>query len=336
MGKKSTRSRSDGSARTDVLAVSLLTVFTIVFFHRALWADCFVASDFHLTFQPLRTILAEGLRQGIPLWNDRLGTGIPLLANPMNAAVYLPNLLFAVFSPARTLTLLTVFHLFFGACGTWWLARRLDHSAIAAWVAALIFGFNGAAVSATSFANLSWSVAWLPWLLLTIDSVCDERSGSGSIAGLAFAVAALLVLGDPFTLLSGALAACLWYVATVGRPTASSKSSRSLPRIARLTGGTVAGLLLASPFLLAALRYVPASVRAAGFKPEGTTVWSFHPVLAINLIAPTPFGDPGSFGTDRFWASALFPEHGAPLLIGFYVGGLAACLAAHTVLVIDI
>jgi hypothetical protein len=91
--------------------------------------------------------------------------------------------------------------------------------------------------------------------------------------------------------------------------------------------GVVVGLAMASPLLLTAVRYFPASVRAVGFTPEGATTWSFHPALAINLAVPSPFGDPGAIGIDRFWAATLFPVHGAPLLIGFYVGGLVLCLA---------
>jgi hypothetical protein len=300
----------------------MLAVYALAFFHRVVPQGCFVASDFHLTFEPLRAILAEAYGRGLPLWNDRLGNGTPLLANPLYAALYLPNLLFARFPGARTLTMLTVGHLLFGACGTWLLSRRLGSCPSASWTAAVVFGFGGAVVSATSFTNLSWSVAWLPWLMLATGRAWDERFGTASVLPLAVVVGGMLALGDPFILLGGACGVALWGVAAIG----GSFRETFLPA-GKVAAGVAVGLVLASPLLLATARYFPASVRAAGFTPEGTTTWSFPPALAINLVVPSPFGDPGAVGIDRFWAAALFPERGAPLLIGFYVGGLVLCLA---------
>jgi hypothetical protein len=314
--------RGSSGRYTAFLAIALLAAYALVFFHRVLPAGCFVASDFHLTFEPLRNILAEAFDRGLPLWNDRLGNGTPLLANPMHAALYLPNLLFAQFPGARTLTLLTVAHLLFGACGTWLLSRRLGSGPSGSWIAAVVFGFGGAAVSATSFVNLSWSVAWLPWLLLATGHAWDERFGIASVLPLAVVVGGLLALGDPFILLAGACGVGLWGFAAVG----GTVRDTLVPAV-KVTVAVAVGLAMASPLLLAAARYFPASVRAVGFTPEGVTTWSFHPALAINLVVPSPFGDPGAIGLDRFWAVTLFPERGAPLLIGFYIGGLVLCLA---------
>jgi hypothetical protein len=314
--------RGNSGRYTAPLAIALLAVYTLVFFYRVLPGGCFVASDFHLTFEPLRAVLSEAFDRGLPLWNDRLGNGTPLLANPMHAALYLPNLLFAPFPGARTLTLLTVGHLLFGSCGAWLLSRRLGSGRSGSWVAAVVFGFGGAAVSATSFTNLSWSVAWLPWLLLATGRAWDDRFGIASVLPLAVVVGAMLALGDPFILLAGACGIALWVLAAVG----GSFRETFVPA-AKVTTGVAVGLAMASPLLLAAARYFPASVRAVGFTPEGATSWSFHPALAINLVVPSPFGDPGAIGLDRFWAVALLPERAAPLLIGFYVGGLVLCLA---------
>ena len=305
------------------LSIALLAVYAAVFFYRVLPGGCFVASDFHLTFEPLRAILTEAFARGLPLWNDRLANGTPLLANPMHAALYVPNLLFVPFPGARTLTLLTVAHLLFGACGAWLLSRRLGSGPSGSWTAAVVFGFGGAAVSATSFANLSWSVAWLPWLLLATGRAWDERFGIGPLLPLAVVVGGLLALGDPFILLAGACGVGLWGLAAVG-----GSARETLVPALKVAFGVAIGVAMSSPLLLAAARYFPASVRALGFTPEGVTTWSFHPVLAINLVVPSPFGDPGAIGLDRFWAVSLFPERGAPLLIGFYVGGLVVCLAA--------
>jgi hypothetical protein len=316
-------------SRERLLALALLAVFTLLFFHRALLAGSFYAIDFHLTFQPLRTILAETLRHQLPFWNDRLGNGSPILANPNNAALYVPNLLCMVLAPARALTVLTVLHLLFGAWGAWLLGRRLGQSTTAAWIGAVLFGFNGAAVAATPFINLAWTLPWLPWLLVATDRTCDEDSAFPAVAFLGLVVGAMIVLGDPFIVAAGCMGSCLWLLARIiSRWRRRGQRFRSVTVAAGAALGTGLGLLLALPSLVAVLKYLPASVRAIGFKPEGVTFWSFHPLLGLGFLLPAPFGNPDAVGLERFWAVALSPDRGAPYLIGVYVGGVALCLAA--------
>ena len=159
---------------------ALLILFTALFFHGVLAGGRFYVLDFHQTFQPLRSVLGEALRQGSPLWSSRLGNGVPLLANPLVAALYPPNLLFAVLPSAAALTWLTVLHVLLGSLGLWRLARRWDLGRPGAWTAAVLFGFGGAAASATAFANLCWTQAWLPWLLLAWRGATAVRAHTGS------------------------------------------------------------------------------------------------------------------------------------------------------------
>jgi hypothetical protein len=73
-------------------------------FHDVLSGGRFYVLDFHQTFEPLRTVLADALERGSLSWSSRLGNGAPLLANPLHAAMYPPNLLFAVLPAASALT----------------------------------------------------------------------------------------------------------------------------------------------------------------------------------------------------------------------------------------
>ena len=68
-------------------------------------------------------------------------------------------------------------------------------------------------------------------------------------------------------------------------------------------------------------------MRALGFNPEGVLFWSLHPAVALDLLLPGPFGDPGLEGLDGFWARATVPDKGFPLFQGLYVGALALGLA---------
>lgn len=306
-------------------SVGLFIGIALAMFLPALAGGRFFAIDFHLTFEPLRRTLGIALFDGIPLWNPWLGNGTPLLANPMQAAVYPLNLLFLILEPAAGLTWLAILHVVLGAVGAFQLARELGSSRSGATVAGLIFGFNGAAISAISYCNLSWTAAWLPWVLLATGRLLQRGPSAMRIAAVAASLAMMLTLGDPFVIGATVLGVVLFTVESTLHATHGERPRR----VGGLALGLGTGLVVAGPFLWGVLRYLPVSVRAAGFTSEGTVLWSMHPLLLVNLYLPNAFGDAGSWGVDRFWATAIFPERGAPLLIGFYVGasGLALALA---------
>jgi hypothetical protein len=326
-------SRSSSSLESPGPAASwagaaLLALFTALFFHAVVAGGRFYVLDFHQTFQPFRTVLGEALGEGWPLWSSRLGNGVPLLANPLHAALYPFNLLFAVLPSPATLTWLTLFHVLLGALGAWRLARSWELGGPGAWTAAIVFAFGGAAVSATAFANLCWSQAWLPWLLLTWQAA--TRSGArhrlAATAALALVAALMLSLGEPIVLVAGLLALILFSLAESLRRVREEPSGLFAlwgPPLAALP----VALLLTSPFLLAFGAYAPASMRAIGFSPEGILLWSLHPAMALDLLLPAPFGDPDLEGVGGFWAVATAPEKGFPLFRGLYVGALALGLA---------
>ena len=58
----------------------------LIFFRGILGGGTLYFLDFHQTFQPLRGILGESLRDGLPLWNPRLNNGMPLAADPLQSA----------------------------------------------------------------------------------------------------------------------------------------------------------------------------------------------------------------------------------------------------------
>jgi hypothetical protein len=311
--------------------VLLLLFFGAIFFHDLLRGRCFFAVDFFQTFVPLRTILAECFHRGLPLWTGRLGNGAPVLANPVYEALYPPGLLILRADPARGLSLLTAGHILLGAAGALCLSRRLGSSTAGALASGSIYGFSGAAISATAYTNLCFGAAWLPWLLVFFEAALEAtrllpRLARASAFGVVLGV--MLLAGDPFIVLAGGAMAALFAAETIARP------ERGRPRAATVasaaiagTWGVLLGLFLASPQILAAARYFPASIRAAGFKPEGVLHWSLHPANLLGVLLPNLFGDPRLHGLEGFWPRALAPEKGYPLLAGLYVGPLGLSLA---------
>ncbi len=301
----------------------LLGLFTVAFFHRVFLGEVFIQGDFHQTFVPMRGILGRALRQGLPLWNDWIGNGAPLLANSTAAALYPPNWLFAFLAPAEGLTWLTVVHIFFGSLGAFRLARCWGQAGVSALVAGLTFGFCGLSVSCVSSLTV---LVFLPWLLLTAESARTAEPGRLRRAlGLAFVVAGMLTCGgEPFYLLSGALGTLL--LAGRGRPAFGALRERAW-NFFRLAPGLALGFLIAMPHLLAMARYLPSSVRGAGFIPEGALQWSMHPIEPLGLVLSDPFGDPNLSGPQGFWAQGLVAPRSRPYFPGSYVGAVALALA---------
>jgi len=313
-----------------MLGATLLAVVTAVFYRGVLGGGDFFLLDFHQTFQPLRVILGEALREGWPAWTNHLGNGASIRANPMYGLFYPPNLLFSFVDAARGLTWLTVAHTLLGSAGTWLLARRWQMSFTGGMGAAVIFGFNGAAASATAYTNLAWPLAWLPWLVLAWDSVSRTAGVRriASIAGLSIVTTLLIVQGDSFMLASAAIGMGLilaWDLRTVGRLTGRGRLLRGALVLPAL--GLAVGVALALPLLLDVARHLPVTERAHESMPPADSTWSMHPLRSVELLVPGAYGDPALEGPERFWARSLAPTKGVPLLPGLYVGGLALALA---------
>ncbi|NIR58188.1 MAG: YfhO family protein, partial [Gammaproteobacteria bacterium] len=307
----------------------LLAVLTLVFFRGVVFGERLFTVDFHLTFQPLREVLGRALSDGFPGWNPHLSNGVPLAANPLNAAFYPLNWIFRAVPAATGLTWLTLLHVLFGAVGAFRLARRQGQFTPGAFTTATVVAFGGVAASATAYSNLCWSASWLPWLLLGLDRLSrpepDERPWRSQLL-VAGSVLALSLLGEPFVLLGGALGGGLLLLETAARERPRPAWRTALPFL----WPVALGLVLALPALLAYLDYAPHSVRGAGFTHEGVTLWSAHPAAFVDIALPGVYGEPAlqSFdGATGYWARALVADKGYPLFAGTYVGGLVLALA---------
>ncbi len=319
-----------GSRRGRLAGIALFALFAAWYFRDVLGGGLFYLLDFHQTFEPLRTVYSDAVRRGSLLWSPRLGNGAPLLANPLYAALYPPNLLCAVFPTAAALTVLSVLHILWGSAGAWRLARLSGLGAPGAWTAAVVFGFSGASASATAYPNLSWTQAWLPWLLVSWQAATAPDLGArrrvASTLVLGLVAALLLTLGDPFILAAAAIALAVMAVSETARRfrrTRSGLVALWVPSGAAI----VVALVLAFPLLAALCAYAPYSMRGIGFRPEGVQYWSLHPALVLDMLLPSPFGDLRLEGPGGFWGQAVAPEKGFPLFRGLYVGALTSALA---------
>ena len=325
-------SRIEGAPRgmrlsgSNVSAGFALAIVVALLFHGVLRGRMLFWMDTHLTFEPLFALLGAGLSRGQLLWTSLIGAGKPMLANPTVAAFYPPNLLFAVLSAHRAVSLLTMLHVVVGSWGAFALAKRLKLDDGSAFVSGLVFAASGATLSATPYVGLSWCSAWVPWLLVFADRVASREWTVRSLMWLAAVVFMMLTLTEPMVLAGAGLGALLVLeergLAADGRATVRVRDHLVLPVVA-----VAAAVIVASPYLVALAVNLPHSVRALGFTAEGVTIWSLHPLRLVEILAPGVFGALGQPQSGALWAGALAPVKGFFYIPSLYIGAPVVALA---------
>jgi hypothetical protein len=155
-----------------------------------------VGGDPELMYQPLKLELARALTVGrLPFWSDRLGLGVPLVAESHVAAFYPPNWLFYRLWHVATAYRLTMWiHWLALAVTTYAYARALEISRAGAALAAVSFslcGFQAVHAPHEPFYHL------MPYLPLCL-YLADRYAVTGRLvylAGLAIAWGTQVTLG---------------------------------------------------------------------------------------------------------------------------------------------
>ncbi|HEY6320887.1 MAG TPA: hypothetical protein VJA16_04945, partial [Thermoanaerobaculia bacterium] len=232
-----------------------------------------------------------------PLWNSRVGAGMPLLADPQAQAIAPLAILALPFSPLRGAAVIAALRVLLALVFTFLLLRRQGLGAGPSLAGALAFGLSGITLLWVGW-PLASSAALLPAVLYALARLAGPSHGPshgpsaayGSSAGeaglatipgeqsglaedslasgagrwrrdallLAMALVALLLAGHPETELYACLLAAAFAAGLVRR----SLPGRRLPLLRRMTGAALVAAGVAAPALLPALDYLPQTLRA--------------------------------------------------------------------------
>ncbi|MFL6236282.1 MAG: YfhO family protein [Thermoanaerobaculia bacterium] len=274
---------------------------------------------------PLQAQVRREIRTGAwPLWNDLVGAGMPLLADPQ-AQTFQPLVLAALPLPlpaavgvtAGLRVLLALVFLFL-------LLRRQGLSEEASLFGSLAFGLGGFLLLWVNW-PLANSPALLPLVLYAL-VMTDERGARRDFLLLVAAAFGLITGGHPETALYVAIVGGLFALARLRRRPAGERA-RLLVRWAA-AGALAAGL--AAPGLVPALRLLPQSLRHRWVEARNERLLA-HPEAGLRRSETgvekrvVPVFAPNAFGNSRYghyWGEANSNEDSS----GF-VGG-AALLAA--------
>jgi hypothetical protein len=275
------------------LILPFLAFPELIFSHHTLyWTDL---SWIHF---PRHIFAAEEWLAGrVPLWDPYEDTGIPLLAESQVGVLYPLSVLFLTsLSPSLELSLFILIHFPLAAFFTFILARSLGQEPAAATIAGLAFGFGGFLMAQIPNLNIMTGTVWLPLILYAVIQATRRRSWPAAmLAGLPVAL-------QIFTAQPQVVFYTLVVVSSYGLYRISAdfvygdnRRKRNV-RYALCTAllvsiAVLSGLLLAAPQLLPTLELQQLSVRSTERGLDFLTKNSLPPVMALNLLLPSIFGN---------------------------------------------
>lgn len=258
---------------------------------------------------PLATEVERTMASGRwPLWSDRLGAGMPLLADPQAQALQPLAAPGRLLAPPRAAAVTAALRVWTALLFTWLLLRRQGLGAGPAWFGALAWGLGGFLQLWLGW-PLANSAALLPGLLYAVARLTSPRARRDVLllAGLVFAV---LVGGHPETILySIAVTGAFLFVRLRGEVTTPDERRRT----AALAGiACVLGAGLAAPALLPTAELLPETLRAlhANDTPALVSADAARR-LALRWL---PIAVPNAFGNDRYgayWGASNINEDAA-------------------------
>lgn len=262
------------------------------------------------TNQALGHLAAEDwLHFTLPWWNPYSGIGLPLAGEMQPAAMFLPFVLLLALQ--NGMFWLEISLQIFAGVATFCLLRRLGLSRLTALVGGLLYAFSGtfAYVPGETILNV---LPFLPVLLHGIEDARDPAHRRRAIVLVALGIGGSLLAGFPETAYIDGLLALLWAIVRL------FQTPRPRLYIVALAIGGIAGLLLATPQIVAFIDYTMTTTvfQSHRFGPIAIPVRGF-----ASVVLPYVYGPLGVMH------GSLFLQHLAGAMCG-YIGTPLVLFAA--------
>ena len=251
---------------------------------------------------PLHVLVGSMLRRGqLPLWNQYLFSGTPLLAG-FNAGAFYPLVGLFVILPDRAAWIATEVILFsLIGVGMYLFLRALALSTAACVLAALTFMCSGVVLGQANHVDMTEGFASIPFMLLAVlHIVRDGRWRWSVLLGVAFAL--VILGGAPEAMLDEALLIVAYAAVSAGLDRA-----RWWRVLTRCGAGVALALALAAVQWLPGIAAVANSQRSglgSGFAATG----SFPPAYGLLSLVPYLYGGFGHLGEAMFFSHYNLPE----------------------------
>jgi len=195
-----------------------------------------------------------------PLWNNKAGSGYPLLANGQSGAFSIFRWIAMPFALGTSFTIEAALKILLALAGAYLFLRRRLYSPVASAAGAISFGFCTFNIVWLYFPHVSTAV-FLPLVFLGIDLLV-ERPRFGRVFLLAIFFALMLLNGHPETAAHIVFGSGLWLLWRIITREASMKSVGAI-----VLAGMLA-LALAAPLVFPLLEAIPFSQRMESIGSE--------------------------------------------------------------------
>jgi hypothetical protein len=301
-----------------------MAALVLLVFHRAIFTDeVFFRRDILTFWLPRVETVVRVVGQGAwPLWDPFEAFGAPLLADPGAQILYPFTWLNLALPPGASYTALVAFHCWFAGLGLARLARAWGAAPLPAFLAGAVWVLSGPFLSLAGMDNHLCGVAWVPWVLVALESAL--RPSVHGAAGLAAAAAMLVFTGSgDLVLMTALIAAARCLLSLDGAGSWRGAWSRLWP-VAAAVPATLA---------LAAAQWLPA-LELIARRPRGrlardvSLYWSMHPWSLAEALVPQAFS---ALPLADTWRAMLY-EGREPFLTSVYLGIPALGLVAAGVM----
>jgi hypothetical protein len=234
-----------------------------------------------------------------PLWNPRVGIGMPLLADPQAQAAAPLVLLSSPLPVWRAAGVTAALRVWLALVFGFLLLRRQGLHRGPALAGAFGFGLGGFLLLWLGW-PLANTAALLPVLLYSLVR-CDQEGGRRDFLLLALATFSLLTAGHPETIVYALALALAFLLDRAFRRTAGTRRELLLGAgLAMLLGAATA-----APVLLPTLEYLPQTLRAARLREPGPAAppgeaLSFEGRDGSFAARLLPLAAPNAYGNSRF------------------------------------
>ncbi len=243
---------------------------------------------------PFRSALQESLRQGrVPLWEPRISAGFPLLAEGQAGVFHPLNVLSALLpiTPYLSVSINILTTIIISGIGMYlfayaWLQKkgeRSENKALALF-AAFVWCYSGFHINHFAHLNNINVLSMLPWQLLIIDKILNQKFRLIYIPAFATTVALQIFSGHPQFTAYALMFNALYFLASIILEKQTFKKTIISTSIVIL--GLILGFGIGAIQLLPTLEFTQNSTRQSGISEESANFLSFRIQDLITFVSP--------------------------------------------------
>jgi hypothetical protein len=279
----------------ELLPVTILILSVLIFFSKIILSGSgLYGSDIVLQFYPWKKFLYDHVwtYHALPFWNPYVFSGTPFIANIQASMFYPLGFLFYIVPTEYAIAYTVILHCVLGATFMYLFARSLSINKAGAFLAAIIFTFNGYFMVHVYAGHFSFvqNYVWIPLVFCFVHRFLQTSHLKWAVAG-GLVLGVQILGGFPqiaFYTILGVLAFGLFRIGI-------SLKAREMQSAVRMGLGLVVllsvGFSLAAIQLLPTLQFTNLSTRAGGVSYDFATLDSLHPKDLLTFLIPRIFGN---------------------------------------------